>query len=207
MRAAVVVLQALEGAQHKLPTTPDARALRRLYFTRAVFSALWVGSVFAFAGTSTNQPSPPVVVLLVIYPLWDAVATMFDLSADRTGRSRLPQLLNLAFDIAAAIGIGLALITGTDAAVGVFGVWAVLAGALQLLLGLRRRRQGGQWAMIASGAISVIAGISFVFSSISGNSSLTSLAGYSLFGAVWFLIAALFLTRAITSERRPRTAA
>jgi uncharacterized membrane protein HdeD (DUF308 family) len=187
---------------------PDARALRRLYFTRTVFSAVWVILVFVFASsTSTDQPSPLVVVLLVVYPLWDAVATLFDLRADNTRRTHLPQYLNFAFDIAAAIGIGVALTAGTHVAVGVFGVWAVLAGALQLFLGLRRRRQGGQWAMIASGAISVVAGASFLFSSLSGNGSLTSLAGYSLFGAVWFLIAALFLTRAVMSEHSRTTAA
>jgi uncharacterized membrane protein HdeD (DUF308 family) len=184
---------------------PDPRALRRLYFIRTAFSAVWVALVFIFA--STSGVSPIAVVLLVIYPLWDALATLIDLRADHTSRSHLPQYLNVAFGLAAALGIGLAFIASADAAIVVFGAWAFVAGAVQLILGLRRRRQGGQWAMIASGAISVIAGASFVISGLSGNGAVASLAGYSLFGAVWFLIAALFLTRAIASRAAHPTAA
>ena len=188
-------------------TVPNPRALRRLYFIRTAFSAVWVVLVFVFAAASTGALSPITVILLVVYPLWDALATLIDLRADHTGRSHVPQYLNVAFGVAAALGIGLSFIASTDTAIAVFGAWAFVAGAVQLILGLRRRRQGGQWAMIASGAISVIAGISFVITGISGNGAVTSLAGYSLFGAVWFLIAALFLTRAIASRAAHPTAA
>jgi uncharacterized membrane protein HdeD (DUF308 family) len=188
-------------------TMPDARALRRLYFIRTAFSAVWVVLVFVFAAGPTERVNPATVILLVIYPLWDAVATVLDLRADHAAGSHAPQYLNLGIDIAASIGIGLAFIAGAESALGVFGAWAFFAGGVQLILGLRRRKQGGQWAMIASGAISVIAGVSFVISAISGSGAVATLAGYSLFGAVWFLIAALFLTRAIASTGRRATGA
>jgi uncharacterized membrane protein HdeD (DUF308 family) len=79
----------------------------------------------------------------------------------------------------------------------VFGAWASLSGAVQLYLGLRRRKPiGGQWPMIISGGLSVLVGISFIVTASAPKTSLTTLAGYSAFGAFWYLVGALLLIRA-----------
>ncbi len=61
-----------------------------------------------------------------------------------------------------AIGIGLTAYSHPPYAVAIFGGWALLAGLLQLAVGiLRRQRLGGQWAMILSGLQSTAAGVAF----------------------------------------------
>jgi len=77
----------------------------------------------------------------------------------------------------------------------VFGVWALLSGAIQLAVAIRRRHTvGAQWPMVISGGLSVLAGISFAAMSASSTSDLSSIAGYSAFGAFWFLVSAIALT-------------
>jgi uncharacterized membrane protein HdeD (DUF308 family) len=71
----------------------------------------------------------------------------------------------------------------------VFGTWAFASGAIQLANAVRRRRAGiGEVPMIISGALSALAGISFVASSGADDPSLTPLAGYAALGAVPFLL-------------------
>jgi uncharacterized membrane protein HdeD (DUF308 family) len=70
-----------------------------------------------------------------------------------------------------------------------FGVWAVVSGAMQLGTAAMRRRAGGrELPMIASGAISITAGASFVAGASQDVAPLTNLAGYAAFGAVFFLV-------------------
>jgi Short repeat of unknown function (DUF308) len=176
-----------------------ADSLRTLYFTRTVFSAIWVTLVFLLASTVTtgSRPTAVAVVLLTIYPAWDAVATFFDVRATAAASSHLPQYLNIAIGLLAAVGVLLAIGSGLTPALIVFGAWASVSGAVQLYLGLRRRRPiGGQWPMIISGGLSVLAGISFIATSGAPKTSLTTLAGYSAFGAFWYLVGALLLIRA-----------
>jgi uncharacterized membrane protein HdeD (DUF308 family) len=77
----------------------------------------------------------------------------------------------------------------------VWGAWAVTAGLVQLIVAVRRRELGGQWAMIASGGISVLAGLSFLRQAGAPDPSLSSLAGYALLGGIFFLVSALRLRR------------
>lgn len=79
----------------------------------------------------------------------------------------------------------------------VFGVWASLAGLLQLATALRRRKSvGAQWPMILSGAQSTIVGATFVHQALAPEvPSITAIAPYAAFGAVYVLISALWLTR------------
>jgi uncharacterized membrane protein HdeD (DUF308 family) len=56
-----------------------------------------------------------------------------------------------------------------------------------------RRRLGGQWAMIVSGGISTVAGISFVAQAGRDAASVRGLAGYALLGGIFFLASALRL--------------
>lgn len=176
-----------------------AQSLRTLYFVRTVFSAIWVTLVFVLASTVTTatRPTAIAVVLLAIYPAWDAVATFFDARATPTAATHLPQYVNIALGLLAAAGVLVAIGGGLTSALIVFGVWASASGAVQLYLGLVRRKPiGGQWPMIISGGLSVLAGISFIVTASVPRTSLTTLAGYSAFGAFWYLIGALLLIRA-----------
>jgi uncharacterized membrane protein HdeD (DUF308 family) len=95
----------------------------------------------------------------------------------------------------AAVGLVFAATSGIPATLRVWGVWAVLAGAVQLAVALRRRGLGGQWPMILSGGISVLAGASFVAMASQDAPSLTNLAGYAAIGGVFFLVSAIRLGR------------
>jgi uncharacterized membrane protein HdeD (DUF308 family) len=75
----------------------------------------------------------------------------------------------------------------------VWGVWAVVAGIVQLIVALTRRKLGGQWAMIASGAISVLAGTSFFLQAAAEGQTLGMVAGYAVLGGIFFLVSALRL--------------
>jgi uncharacterized membrane protein HdeD (DUF308 family) len=168
-----------------------------------VFSAVWVTLVFLLASTVTTDSAPSAIaaVLLTIYPAWDAIATFFDAHATPTAASHLPQYGNIALGLVAAAGVLIAIGSGLTPALIVFGVWASVSGAVQLYLGLRRRRPiGGQWPMIISGGLSVLAGISFIVTASAPKTSLTTLAGYSAFGAFWYLVGALLLIRAARSR-------
>ncbi|MFD7890390.1 hypothetical protein ACFV3O_18385, partial [Streptomyces albidoflavus] len=58
-----------------------------------------------------------------------------------------------------------------------------------------RRGLGGQWAMVARGGISTLAGASFVALAGGADASLSALAGYAFLGGVFFLASALRLGR------------
>ena len=70
----------------------------------------------------------------------------------------------------------------------VFGIWATAAGLAQLTTGVRRwRTSGAQWAMILSGAQSMLAGVFFVTQA--GLAKITvDVAPYAAFGAFYFLV-------------------
>ncbi|WPU96805.1 hypothetical protein SNE25_14880 [Mucilaginibacter sabulilitoris] len=170
-----------------------ANALRSLYFTRMAFSIVWVTLVSVYAKTSPQIAA----VLLVIYPAWDVVGTLLDIRANRgSGNSLKPQFANAIISIVTTFAVGFALTVGVPAAIIVFGVWAGLTGIIQLILGLRRRRElGGQWPMILSGGQSLLAGVVFIITAHDPTKGIASLAGYSAFGAFYYLLAAIRLTK------------
>ncbi|RSK34007.1 hypothetical protein [Hymenobacter metallilatus] len=172
---------------------PTAQALRTLYFVRAAFSLVWASLLGLLA------PSSPALTtfLLLLYPAWDVLATAGDIRANRGAGSLLPQYVNIAAGSLTTLGVGLALRSGVPAVLIVYGGWAALTGLIQLLLGLRRRRQlGGQWPMILSGGQSVLAGVSFIVMAHDPKMGMANLAGYAAFGAFYFLLAALRLRKA-----------
>jgi len=170
-----------------------ARALQTLYFTRTAFSVIWVTLIAIYAKSSPQIAA----VLLVIYPAWDVAGTLLDIRANQgTGSSLKPQFVNLAISIAVTFAVGFALTMGVPAAIIVFGIWASLTGIIQLVLGLRRKREfGGQWPMILSGGQSAIAGIAFIAMAHNPTMGIINLAGYSAFGAFYYLLAAIRLTK------------
>ena len=179
-------------------TGSQVRSFRVLYLFRAGFSVVWVALVSALASPAAPGGTPGVLagLLLVCYPVSDAVATVYDLRANRTAQSRWPQQVNLVAGVAAAGGILIALLTSLAAAITVFGVWAIVSGTIMAVLALRWRRVlGGQWLMIISGAGSVFAGITFTGWTGTPGTGLALLAQYSAGGALWYLLAGLWLLR------------
>jgi hypothetical protein len=59
---------------------------------------------------------------------------------------------------------------------------------------------GGQWPMIISGGISVLAGGAFITGASADNPTLTNAIGYAIPGAVFFLISAIRLGRAAKGD-------
>lgn len=167
--------------------------LRRLYVTRFAFALLWAALMFLTASST----GPLTAALLVLYPAFDVAAVVVDARTARvTARVTAAGLyVNIAISTLAAVGLAVAFGFGVPAVLRVWGAWAVAAGVVQLVVAVRRRRLGGQWAMIASGAISVLAGGSFVLMASNAGTSLVGVAGYALLGGVFFLVSALRLGR------------
>jgi uncharacterized membrane protein HdeD (DUF308 family) len=169
-------------------TSTVAPALRRLYFVRFGFALVWAGLLF----TTASKLGPISVTLLVLYPLFDVVAALIDV---RSSQTALGLYVNITISGLAAIGLAVAAASGIPAVLRVWGIWAVISGLTQLAVGISRRTLGGQWAMIISGAISTIAGTSFVLQATQPNASLVNLAGYAALGGLFFLVSALRLGR------------
>jgi uncharacterized membrane protein HdeD (DUF308 family) len=181
-----------------------AQSLRGLYLWRVGFAALWIALVASHADAAAAGGRPGVLaeVLLVCYPAADGIASVISRRARRAAPRWLPPL-NLAAGAAAALGILGAARSGLAAVLVVFGAWAVVSGGLMIILAVHRRALGGQWLMIISGAGSVYAGTTFVTWAGSSAAGLRALAQYSAGGAVWYLLAAAWLSRAAIIRRRP----
>lgn len=173
-------------------STGVATALRGLYFARFGFAIVWAALVFV-VGSSIGPLS---ATLIVVYPLFDVAAAIVDARSSRATRSALGLYVNIAISSITAIGLAVAVPSGIPAVLRVWGVWAVVAGIVQLIVAVRRRELGGQWAMIASGGISVLAGSSFFLQASSEGATLSNVAGYATLGGIFFLVSALRLGRA-----------
>ncbi|MDT7683857.1 MAG: hypothetical protein QOG57_4167 [Pseudonocardiales bacterium] len=171
-----------------------AAALRRLYFVRFGFALVWAVALFLTA----SSIGPVSATLLVLYPLFDVAVAVADIASSRVGASALGLYVNIAISSIAVVGLVFAVTSGIPAVLRVWGVWAVVAGLVQLFVALRRRMLGGQWALIASGTISAVAGISFFLQASVPHASLSNLAGYALLGGIFFLVSALRLSRGIS---------
>ncbi|MEU9881329.1 DUF308 domain-containing protein [Streptomyces phaeochromogenes] len=189
-------------------TTPSTTlsGLRSLHLIRVAFSLVWVALVATTSASLVSPDKPTVIaaVLLVVYPLWDAIATALERRmAATTGSTDRVGTLNMALGLATTAGMIIAVFSTIGTALLVFGVWALLSGAIQLAVAIRRRRTvGAQWPMLISGGLSVLAGANFAAMSTSATSNLSTIAGYSAFGAFWFLVSAITLS--IRSRRAPR---
>lgn len=172
-------------------TSTYAHALRRLYFIRFAFAIVWAGIVFATAAMG----GPLLTVLLVIYPLFDAGAVLWQLRADPdSARSKVAEWINVVVSVAVAIALGIASTVSIAAVLIVWGAWAIGSGIPQLITAIRNYRSGGQVAQMLSGGISVFAGGSFLFQGVQGGGMLTGPAGYAVLGGIFFLISAIRLS-------------
>jgi uncharacterized membrane protein HdeD (DUF308 family) len=186
-------------------TTTTPSGLRSLYLIRATFSLIWVALVAATSAslTPTDKPTVIAAVLLVIYPLWDVIATLLERRMAGTGSADHVGTTNMALGLAATAGMIIAVFSTIGTALLVFGIWALLSGAIQLVVAIRRRHTvGAQWPMVISGGLSVVAGASFAAMSASATSGLSTIAGYSAFGALWFLVSAIALSIRSRHEKR-----
>jgi uncharacterized membrane protein HdeD (DUF308 family) len=164
-----------------------AAGLRRLHLVRFGFALVWAVALFACA----SELNPLSVTLLVLYPLFDMAAAVVD---GRTSGWTSLLYANIGVGALAGIGLSFAAASGIPAVLRVWGAWAIASGLVQLIVGFGRRRLGGQWAMIISGALSMLAGVSFV-QAAGTDATLRNLAGYALLGGVFFLVSALRLRR------------
>ncbi len=174
--------------------------LKRYYFTRAAFSIVWVGAAISLA----NSKTAVVAALLLIYPAWDAIANFVDAQRNGGLRRNPTQAFNAAVSLVTTIAVAVALAESMNAVLGVFGVWAALAGLLQLATAVRRwKSYGAQWLMILSGIQSTAAGGMFLVQANAAEPPhITTIAPYAAFGAFYFLISAVWLT--VSDARRRR---
>jgi uncharacterized membrane protein HdeD (DUF308 family) len=179
-------------------TQPSSQSwLRAYYFARAIFSLAWIAAAVLFRAHPV-----PVALLLVAYPAWDALANLVDARVNGGLTANPSQTLNVAVSVVAAFAVAVALRNGMPIVLAVFGIWAILSGALQLYTGARRwHHYGAQWAMILSGAQSALAG-GYMISQALGTHAPTILdiAPYAAFGAFYFLLSAISL--AVVARRR-----
>ncbi|GAA2615412.1 hypothetical protein [Paractinoplanes durhamensis] len=168
-----------------MTTSGIAPALRRLYFARFGFAILWALAMF----TTATELGPLAVTLLVLYPLVDVAAAVVDARSSRAAGL----YVNIAISLLAAVGVGLAAASGIPAVLRVWGAWAILSGLIQLFVGVTRRRLGGQWPMIISGAVSALVGSTFILQAGQDGAALSGVAGYAIGGGILFLISAVRL--------------
>ncbi|SEW14298.1 hypothetical protein [Luteibacter sp. 329MFSha] len=168
-------------------------SLRQFYYMRAVVAFAWVALVVLVS----NLGAPSVVgyALLLLYPAWDALANLID-AGRNGGLSKNPgQRLNLVVSLVTVVALAIALASkGNAGGLLVFGVWALLSGALQLFVGIQRRKLGGQVFMMISGGQSVLAGVFMAMQAFGDAPTIDKLAPYAAFGGFYFLLAALRLT-------------
>jgi hypothetical protein len=170
----------------------EERWLKHYYFIRTAFSAIWVALTF-----SIGQHSPvAAAVLLVVYPAWDALANYVDMSRSGGMAENRTQATNVLISVLTAVAVIMAWTVNMNGVLGVFGVWAILAGLLQLGTAVRRwKRFGAQWAMILSGGQSALAGAFFIVQAHAPMPpAIAKVAGYAAVGAVYFLVSALLLS-------------
>ena len=175
----------------------------QLFLTRGLVAITWAAVFAAVPESLTTGVTVAAGILLVLYPLIDLVASLID-ARGQHGSARQLLLANAAVSAVAALALGVAA-TGTVADVfAVFGVWAALTGAAQLVVALRRRAQlGNQWPLLLANGVSVIGGVAFILAAVAAdNPNLSMLAIYAATGGTEFVIQAGLLAR-----RRHRPAA
>ena len=186
------------------PAPSTSGWLKRYYFTRFAFSAIWVLIAISVAKSNPLLAA----IMLVAYPAWDAIANFID--AQRSGglRRNKSQLLNFIFSILTAITVAVALGSSLNSVLVVFGIWAGVSGIFQLATAVGRWKSfGAQWAMILSGAQSALAGVFMIFMAYGPDPvGIANIAPYAAFGAFYFAVSAIWLTISDARKGGLRTA-
>jgi uncharacterized membrane protein HdeD (DUF308 family) len=177
-------------------------ATTKTYIIRGLVAVAWAAVFVAVSDSLTAGVTVAAGILVVIYPLIDVAASLID-ARDQRGPARRLLLAGAATSAVAAAALAVAATGSVADVLAVFGVWAVVSGAAQVVVALRRRAQlGGQWVMLLAGVGSVGFGIAFVMASAGTDPQLSMLAIYAAGGGIDFLVQAGLLAR-----RRRRLAA
>ncbi|MGW7571925.1 DUF308 domain-containing protein [Streptomyces tendae] len=174
------------------PTANGERSsLMRLYLSRGILAVIWA-VVFAGAHDSLDAVA---ITLLVVYPLIDAVSSLIDYRALPDGSERRVTAFNGVLSTLAAIAVGVAGAGSFATVLSVFGVWAVVSGAAQVVVGLRRRgpELGKQWPVLIAGGLSFLVGIFYNIQAAGDDPSLDVLSTYATGGGVFFIVQAILL--------------
>lgn len=165
--------------------TGERSSLLRLYLGRGVLAVAWA---LAFAGAHEDV-NAVAITLLVVYPLIDAVSSLIDYRALTDGSERRVTAFNGALSTLAAIAVGVAGAGGVAPVLHVFGAWAVISGAAQVAVGLKRRGSelGKQWPMLIAGGLSFLVGIFYNIQAAGDDPSLDVLSVYATGGGVFFI--------------------
>ncbi|MGS2811441.1 DUF308 domain-containing protein [Nocardia sp. MW-W600-9] len=173
-------------------STTERSSLIRLSLGRGVLAIGWA-SAFAVVGDTLGAVA---VALLVAYPLIDAVSSLIDYRAVPDGPERRVTAVNGVLSTAVAVALGIAgAVGGVGTVLGVFGAWAAVSGAAQLIVGLRRRGPvfGKQWPTLISGGLSFLVGLTYLAQAAGDSPSLHVLSVYATGGGVFFLAQAALL--------------
>ncbi|MEV0175512.1 DUF308 domain-containing protein [Streptomyces sp. NPDC050803] len=174
------------------PAATGARSsLLRLYLGRGVLAVAWA---LAFAGAH-EEVDAVAITLLVAYPLIDAVSSLIDYRALTDGTERQVTAFNGVLSTLAAVAVGVAGAGGVAPVLHVFGAWAVVSGAAQVAVGLRRRgpELGKQWPMLIAGGLSFVVGVFYNIQAAGDDPSLDVLSVYATGGGVFFIAQAALL--------------
>jgi uncharacterized membrane protein HdeD (DUF308 family) len=166
-----------------------------IFLTRGLVAIAWAAVFAAVSDPLTTDVTVGAGILLVVYPLIDAVASLLD-ARTQHGSARRVLLANAAVSAVVAVALGVAATGGVADVLAVFGVWAAVTGAAQLVTALRRRAQyGNQWPMLLAGVGSVVFGIAFLIGAASTAPMLDMLVVYAAGGGLDFVIQAGLLAR------------
>lgn len=164
--------------------------LTRYYTLRAIVAIAWIAAALATRGGEVAAAT----ALLVAYPAWDALASLID--GWRTGglKRNRAQTINMLVSTAVAIAILLAA-PDMRRIMSWFGIWAIVAGMLQLAAALPRWTNAmAQWIIVVSGIQSAIFGGLFLVRSQWGpEAEMDAFIRYAAFGAFYFAVSALWL--------------
>jgi uncharacterized membrane protein HdeD (DUF308 family) len=164
---------------------------QRLFLIRGILAIAWAVVVAMTADDLTTG----VGVLLVLYPLIDAVASVID-ARGQQGSARQLLELNALVSVVAAVALGIAAGGDKGDVLAVFGAWALLTGVAQIVVAVRRRMiLGRQWPLLLAGAGSTIFGVAFLIMSGAADPKLEMIAVYAAGGGVEFVIQAWLLAR------------
>ncbi|MER8805013.1 DUF308 domain-containing protein [Mesorhizobium sp. M0998] len=174
------------------PAPAQEQWLKLYYFARTAFSAVWVAAAF----TVGQHSGVVAAVLLVAYPAWDALANFVDASRSGGLGQNRTQAINVVVSVATTFAVVVAQKMSMNWVLGVFGLWAILSGLLQLGTAVRRwKSSGAQWAMVLSGGQSALAGTFFIAQArMPMPPSISNVAGYAAVGALYFLVSAVWLS-------------
>ncbi|WAZ26866.1 DUF308 domain-containing protein [Streptomyces cinnabarinus] len=183
------------STQTTTPTDPapaeSRSSLLRLYLGRGVLAVAWA---LAFAGAHEDVDAVA-ITLLVVYPLIDAVSSLIDHRALPDGSERRITAFNGVLSTLAAVAVGIAGAGGVVPVLHVFGTWAVVSGAAQVIVGLQRRgpELGKQWPMLIAGGLSFLVGVFYNIQAAGDEPSLDVLSVYATGGGVFFIAQAALL--------------